>query len=45
MVLATIIGLLALFSVLSILLGSAEPRQTGRDPDTELKLWMRYGLR
>jgi hypothetical protein len=45
MVLATMIGLLALFSLLSVMLGSEDPRRTGSDPKTELKLWMRYGIR
>jgi len=36
-------GLLALFSVLSILLGSEEPRHA--DPRDDIHVWMRYGVR
>ena len=36
-------GLLALFSVLSILLGNEDPRR--EDPRDDIRLWMRYGLR
>jgi hypothetical protein len=36
-------GLLALFSVLSILLGSEDPRY--EDPRDDLRIWMRYGVR
>jgi|SoiMethySBSTD1v2_1073268.scaffolds.fasta_scaffold6942933_2 hypothetical protein len=36
-------GLLALFSVLSILLGSEDPRR--EDPQDEIRLWMRYVVR
>jgi hypothetical protein len=36
-------GLLALFSVLSILLGSEDPRQ--KDPRDDIRIWMRYGVR
>ena len=35
------LGILALFSVLSILLGSEDPRR--EDPQDEIRLWMRYG--
>ena len=36
-------GLLALFSVLSLLLGSEEPRQA--DPRDDIHVWMRFGVR
>jgi hypothetical protein len=36
-------GLLALFSVLSILLGSEDPRRG--DPRDDIRIWMRYGVR
>lgn len=36
-------GLLALFSVLSILLGSEDPRH--EDPRDDIRIWMRYGVR
>ena len=36
-------GFLALFSILSILLGNEDPRHT--DPRDDVRLWMRYGLR
>jgi hypothetical protein len=45
MVLLTIIGLLALFSLLGLLLGSEDPRHPGVDPQSEVKFWMRYGVR
>jgi hypothetical protein len=45
MVLLTIIGLLALFSLLGLLLGSEDPRRNGVDPQSEVKFWMRYGVR
>ena len=45
MVLVTMLGLLALTSLLGILLGSEDPRQTGADPRSEIKFWMRYGIR
>jgi hypothetical protein len=38
------LGFLALFSVLSILLGNEDPRH-GVDPRTDLALWMRIGSR
>ena len=38
------IAFLALFSVISILLGHEEPR-SGTDPRDDLTLWMRYGIR
>ena len=36
-------GLLALFSVLSILLGHEDPRR--EDPRDDIRIWMRYGVR
>jgi hypothetical protein len=36
-------GFLALFSVLSVLLGSEEPRHG--DPRDDIRMWMRYGVR
>jgi hypothetical protein len=45
MVLVTMIGLLALCALLGILFGSEDPRQTGVDPRSEVKFWMRYGIR
>ena len=36
-------GFLALFSVLSVLLGSEEPRHG--DPQDDIRMWMRYGVR
>jgi hypothetical protein len=38
------LGFLALFSVISILLGNEDPRP-GTDPRIELPLWARYGMR
>ncbi len=38
------LGFLALFSVLSILLGSEDPRHT-TDPRDDYRLWMRIGIR
>jgi hypothetical protein len=38
------LGFLALFSVISILLGNEEPRR-GADPRDDLALWMRLGIR
>lgn len=37
------LGFVALFSVLSILLGSEDPRRA--DPQDDLRIWMRYGVR
>jgi hypothetical protein len=37
------IGFLALFSILSILLGSEDPRRP--DPRDDIRFWMRYGIR
>jgi hypothetical protein len=36
-------GFLALFSILSILLGSEDPRRA--DPRDDVRLWMRFGIR
>jgi hypothetical protein len=36
-------GFLALFSILSILLGNEDPRHA--DPRDDVKLWMRFGTR
>lgn len=36
-------GFLALFSILSILLGTEDPRHA--DPRDDINLWMRYGIR
>ena len=38
------LGFLALFSVISILLGNEDPRHS-TDPRDELGTWMRYGIR
>jgi len=38
------LGFLALFSVISIVLGNEDPRP-GTDPRDELPLWMRFGAR
>ena len=45
MVIATIIGLLALFSLITILVSSEDPRDTERYRKTDLPLWVRYGHR
>jgi hypothetical protein len=45
MVLATMFGLLALFALLGVLLGSEDPRHNGMDPRSEVKFWMRYSIR
>jgi hypothetical protein len=37
------IGFLALFSLLSILLGTDDPRRV--DPRDDVRFWMRYGIR
>lgn len=44
MVLATGLGLLALFSLISILLGSEDPRRPA-DPRDDILFWLRYGVR
>ena len=38
------IGFLALFSLISILLGDEDPRN-GADPRDDMRTWMRFGLR
>jgi len=38
------LGFLALFSILSILLGNEDPRQT-TDPRDDIGLWMHFGIR
>jgi hypothetical protein len=38
------LGFLALFSVISILLGNEDPRHTA-DPRDDIGLWMRLGIR
>lgn len=46
MVLSIIIGLLALFSLISFLLGTDEPRQSGDvDPSFDVRYLMRFGAR
>jgi hypothetical protein len=37
------LGFLALFSILSILLGSEDQRQA--DPRDDVRLWLRFGIR
>jgi hypothetical protein len=37
------IGFLALFSLLSIVLGTDDPRRV--DPRDDIRFWMRYGIR
>jgi hypothetical protein len=36
-------GFLALFSILSIMLGSEDPRRA--DPRDDVRFWMRFGIR
>ena len=43
MVIAIIIGLLALFSLISIALGTDDGRQRGYSPRDEAIFWMRFG--
>jgi hypothetical protein len=44
MIIAIVIGLLALFSLISFLLGTDEPRQAHVDPANEnVKFLMRFG--
>ncbi|MEA2518808.1 MAG: hypothetical protein QOF49_888 [Chloroflexota bacterium] len=38
------IGFLALFSLVSIVLGNDDPRHTS-DPRDDLSMWMRFGAR
>jgi hypothetical protein len=45
MVIVTLIGLLALFSLLSIVLGSEDPRPSDHDVENGHQLWLRYGIR
>jgi hypothetical protein len=42
-VIAIGLGFLAMFSVLSILLGHEDPRQA--DPRDDVRLWMRFAIR
>jgi hypothetical protein len=44
MILAGLIGLLALFSLLSIVVGAEDPRQNPVDPRSDTRLWM-LGIR
>jgi hypothetical protein len=37
------LGFLALFSFLSIVLGTEDPRHA--DPRDDIRIWMRYGIR
>jgi hypothetical protein len=39
------LSLLALFSLISALAGSEDPRRTSADPLDDLPFWMRLGLR
>lgn len=43
MLVAIIIGLLALFSLISLTLGTDDPRQRGYSPRDEAIFWMRFG--
>ena len=43
MVVAIIIGLLALFSLISFALGTDDGRQRGHPPKDEVIFWMRFG--
>ena len=45
MILAIVIGLLALFSLISYLLGTDEPRQTNVDTSHDTRFLMRFGAR
>ena len=45
MVIAIIIGLLALFSLISYLLGTDEPRQGDVEPSFDVRYLMRFGAR
>jgi hypothetical protein len=44
-IIAIIIGLLALFSLISFLLGTDEPRQGDVDPTYDARFLMRFGAR
>ena len=43
MIIGIIIGLLALFSLISYLLGTDEPRQANVDADQDVRFLMRFG--
>jgi hypothetical protein len=43
MIVAIIIGLLALFSLISFALGTDDWRQQGYTPTDEVMFWMRFG--
>lgn len=43
MVILTVIGLLALFSLISFALGTDDWRQRGYTPKDEVMFWMRFG--
>jgi hypothetical protein len=43
MVVAIILGLLALFSLISFALGTDDGRQRGSTPRDEVLFWMRFG--
>jgi hypothetical protein len=43
MVVAIILGLLALFSLISFALGTDDGRQRGQTPRDEVMFWMRFG--
>ncbi|MEA2608143.1 MAG: hypothetical protein QOJ75_386 [Chloroflexota bacterium] len=45
MVIAIIIGLLALFSLISLALGTDDWRERGYSPRDEIIFWMRFGNR
>lgn len=45
MIIATVIGLLALFSFVSILLSGDDELPEASDPRDRLPVWARYGLR
>jgi hypothetical protein len=44
-IIAIVIGLLALFSLISYLLGTDEPRQTDVDPTEQARFLLRFGAR
>lgn len=44
-IIAIVIGLLALFSLISFLLGTDEPRQSDVDPNYDARFLMRFGAR
>ena len=43
MVILAVIGLLALFSLISFALGTDDSRQRGYTPKDEVMFWMRFG--